>query len=263
MGRPRKANPFSAQRRIDGMERTPTATSPKAAPGRRLRTVLVAAVLVAAGAIGVTHLGSPRSVTSPAPIPEIDAFEAELTIEQPDGATQTWAIRVNHDDYEVRITSQHADGRVQHASVTIVGDETYTVTADGEQIVSPRAPGDGLNPPVADLFRAVSGALANADFVASGTETIAGNPATRYEVELTERSIAAFTNPVPIVAPDVTELTVWIADEHPRQIEMVTAFGYRERLTFLGFGGAAAITVPEGSFTFDPDPEVRLPIELN
>jgi hypothetical protein len=222
---------------------------------------LVAAVLTAAG-VGVAHVWSDRSVTGAAPSLETEAFEAMLTIEQPDGAMQTWAIRANDDDYDVRIISQDAGGRVRQGSVTIVGDQTYTVTGDGEQIVSPRAPGDGLNPPVADLFHAVTGALANSDFLRSGTDTIAGSPATRYDVELTERSIAAFTDPVPIVSLDVSQLTIWIADEHPRQIEMVTASGYRERLTFVGFGGAAPIAAPTGSFTFDPDPEPRLPVDL-
>jgi hypothetical protein len=241
-----------------------TATSSSAATRRRRRVyaVLVAAVLVAGGAVGVTQLWPDGGASVAAP-PDIDTFAARLTIEQPDGATQTWEIRANHDDYEVRITSKDADGRVAHSSVTIVGDQTYTVTADGAQIVSPRSPGDGLNPPVADLFHAVTGALANSDYVASGTETIAGSPAAKYEVELTERSIAAFSDPVPIVSPDVTRLTIWIADEHPRQIEMVTAFGYRERLTFLDVGGGAAITVPEGSFTVDPDPDLHLPSGLN
>jgi hypothetical protein len=94
-----------------------------------------------------------------------------------------------------------------------------------------------------------------------GTEVVEGSVATRYEVELSDRSIAAFSDPVPIVSQDVTRLTIWIAGEYPRQIEMVTASGYRESLTFRTIGDDVTITAPSVDYTFDPDPDLGFPID--
>jgi hypothetical protein len=236
---------------------------------RRLDVVLgaAAAVPLAIGSLAISLLPSEHAAAAAAhgatqPHEEVDSFEATLTFEEPDGSTITWAIRASDDDYEVEITAEEIDGDVEHAAVTMVGDLTYITTADGGNVVSPRQPGDGLNPPVADLAQAVISALENSDVSRSGTEVIAGSVTTRYEVELNDRSIAAFSDPVPIVSQDVTRLTIWIGGEYPRQLEMETAAGYRESLTFHSIGGAVTISEPSGDYAFDPDPDLGVPIDV-
>jgi hypothetical protein len=57
---------------------------------------------------------------------------------------------------------------------------------------------------------------------------------------------------VPIVSQDVTRLTIWIAGEYPRQIEMVTSYGHRVSLSFRSIGDDVTITAPSSDNTFDP-----------
>jgi hypothetical protein len=229
-----------------------------------------AAALLAVGGAAISQLTSDLSAVAAvhsAQRAEVDSFEGTLTFEEPDGSTLTWAIRGSHDDYEVDITAVDADGRVERGLVTMVGDRTYISTDDRGDIVSPRSPGDGLDPPIADLAEAVTGALERSDSTTTGTEVVAGSVTTRHEVELTDRSIAAFSEPVRIVSPDVTRLTVWTAGQYPRQIEMATASGYRETLTFRVIGGRVTIAAPAGDYSFDPepdlDPALRFPVDAD
>ena len=117
------------------------------------------------------------------------------------------------------------------------------------------SPGEGLNADYGEASAAlVTAALDGADVTESGRETIDGVLATRDDVALADRSIAALSalpeehrGTFDLEDPEnVDELTVWVADDHIRQIEIAHSDGATTRTTFSNLNGDVTITPPPG-----------------
>jgi hypothetical protein len=108
---------------------------------------------------------------------------------------------------------------------------------------------------VADASAAlVVAALDGSDVTAAGRETISGVLTTRYDVALTARSIDALSSLTPeqlawfdLDDPNqVDPLSVWIADDHIRRIEVAHSNRATTRTTFANLNGDITITPPPG-----------------
>lgn len=93
-----------------------------------------------------------------------------------------------------------------------------------------------------------------ADVGRIGTESIAGDIATRYGVDLTDRSRAAFSDPVLGLPSDMERLEVWVADDQLRRIMMTTASGSETVYTYFHIGADISLAEPQGDITPDPEP---------
>lgn len=190
----------------------------------------------------------------------VDSFEAVETVERADGQSSRATVRVSGDDAEIAFSDETPDGTVVHLSITLIGDLAYTSSEDGN-VVTPRHPDDGIDTSVAELSRALLVALEHSDVTSAGSEVIAGAVATRYDIELSDRSVGALSDPVLGFDPERMEsLSVWIAGDYPRQVEWVTDEGNRTQFTFLSIGEDVSITAPIGEFVFDDDPDGELSV---
>jgi hypothetical protein len=232
---------------------------------RRLVRVAAAAAAVAVIAVGVLAISQfPSEQDAAAAVrsalerqERIDAYEATYTSDFPDGRRgESGTVRVDGDDAEVDGTFETPDGRTESFTVTQVGELVYT-SFGGEDVVSPRRPDDSIQPSIAELSRALRGVLDSADVSRVGREVVAGIVATRYDLELDERTRLALADPVLGFQPDqvVLRLTIWLADDYPRQVEWVLDGGEHTLLTFVSIGDDLDIVAPAGDFTFDPEPE--------
>jgi hypothetical protein len=168
---------------------------------------------------------------------------------------ETDALRVDGDDFEFVSETSFADGRVDRFAVTVVDGINY-VSEDDEAVASPLPPGDGLDGSYADASAAlVDAALDGADVTEAGSEAVGGVVTTRYDIALTARSIDALSSLTPeqlawfdLDDPSqVDQLSVWVADDHIRRIEIAHSDGATTRTAFSNLNDDITITPPPGS----------------
>jgi hypothetical protein len=101
----------------------------------------------------------------------------------------------------------------------------------------------------------IAAAMSGATVTESGSQTVGSVEATRYDIELSDRSIAALQALTPnelawfeLEYPDqVDSVSIWIGDDLVRQIEIVQN-GATARATYSNFNGDIDITAPSGPF---------------
>ena len=259
----RSARPSGLQQERNGRVR-------RGSPAGRKRSVValgIAASILAVVTVGILTVWQfPAKQNAAAAVrraverqEEIDSYEARQTTTYPDGRTEDATGRVEGNDAEVDGVIEYPDGRTESLKITEVGELIYS-SFNGENIVSPQAPDETIQPSIAELSRALQGVLENSDVTPAGNEVIAGSEATRYEIELNDRARVALADPVLGFDPERMErLTIWIADDYPRQLEWLLDDGEHTVLTFASIGDDLTIVAPTGDYTFDPEPEIFNP----
>jgi hypothetical protein len=223
----------------------------------RLVVATAAATVIAAGAFVLVQSNdapnAQAAVTSAAEsMDEITSLEGELTTSVPGVSEGTTRIRVAGHDLEITGETQYADGHTEASTFTVVDGVGYE-TIESQTTATPVAPGDGLAPFAASSAAVISAALAGSDVTDQGDDSINGVATTRYDIQLTDTSIAALSELTPnelawfeLEYPAaVTTMTVWIADNLVHQIEIAQ----RDQITrtrFFNFGGEITITAPPG-----------------
>jgi hypothetical protein len=224
---------------------------------RRLVAGTAAATVIAAGTfVLVQSNGAPSAqaaVSSAAEsMDEITSLEGELTTSVPGVSEGTTRIRVAGDDLEITGETRYADGHTEASTFVLVDGIGYE-TIEGETTTTPVGPGDGLAPFASSSAAVISAALEGSDVTDHGEDSINGVATTRYDIQLTDTSVAALSTLTPnalawfeLEYPDaVTRMTVWIADNLVHQIEIAQ----RDQITrtrFFNFGGEITITAPPG-----------------
>ncbi len=129
--------------------------------------------------------------------------------------------------------------------------------AGGRPQRSTLAPEDGLDSPYGRLSDALLATLDGADVDEAGDEVIAGVDTIRYDITLTERSVAALS----ALAPELPgfedphgldRMSVWVADDHVHRIDVAFDDGRTLAATFSNLNGDIEITAP-------PEPYVDAP----
>lgn len=225
----------------------------------RLVTASAAAALVAFG--GFVILQSNDSPTAEAAVSsaadtmeDITSLEGELTVTVPGVSEGTTRIRVNGADVQLTTEAGYADGHAEASTFTVVDGIGYE-TIDGQTTTRPVGPNDGLAPFGPSSAAVISAALEGSDVTERGDESVDGVTTTRYDIELTETSIAALSALTPnelawfeLEHPhDVTSLSVWIADGLIRQVEIAQR-DQVSRTRFFNFGSDITITAPPGPY---------------
>jgi hypothetical protein len=187
-------------------------------------------------------------------ISTITSFEGELTSSQPGVSEGTTRIRVDGDDLQITGETRYADGHTEASTFTVV-DGTGYETIEGQTTSTPLGPDDGLAPFGQSSAALISAALEGSQVSERGGDTLNGVSTTRYDIQLTDTSIAALSALTPnelawfeLEYPDeVQALSVWAADDLVHQIEIVHR-DHVTRTTFFNFGGDITITAPPGPY---------------
>jgi hypothetical protein len=232
------------------------------ATGRHRRRWLRVAGVAAASVVVTVAFGLWQSGDGPSAaaavrsaaesLDDVISYEGRRTHERPDASVETDTLRVAGDDFEFVSETSFADGRVARFAVTVADGVQY-VSEDGETVTEPLGPDEGLDGSYADASAAlVVASLDGSDVTEAGSETINGVVTTRYDIALTARSIDALS----MLAPQqlawfdlddpsqVDQLSVWIADDHLRRIEVAHSDGAATRTTFSNLNGEITITPP-------------------
>jgi hypothetical protein len=234
---------------------------------RRLAALGIAASILVVVAIGILMVWQfPAKQDAAAAVrsavgrqEDLDSYEARQTTTFPDGRIEHATGRVDGDDAEVVGVLEYPDGRTESMKITEVGELVYS-SFNGENIVSPQAPDETIQPSIAELSRALQRVLDTSDVTPAGSEVVAGGEATRYEIELDDRARVALADPVlGFDPPRMERLTIWIADDYPRQLEWVLDDGEHAVLTLVSIGDDLDIGAPTGDYRFDPEPEIFNP----
>lgn len=184
----------------------------------------------------------------------ITSLEGELISLEPGVSEGTTRIRVDGDDVEISGETRYTDGRVERATLTVVGGTVYE-TIEGETTSAPRGPNDRLAPFGQSSEAVISAALEHSEVTERGEEIVTGVATTRYDLELTDASIVALSALTvhelawfELEYPDsVRTLSVWVADDLVHQIEIA----HRDQVTrtrFFNFNGDITITAPPGPY---------------
>lgn len=219
--------------------------------GHRLALLRVAAALavVALGFAVMSRVSNDRSAAATVRRAlerheGASSYEALMVTTVPGDGTTSYTVRVSGHDQAIDIDFESIDGQVEHSSVVLLGDVAYR-SLGGATVVEPRGAEVGVQPSYGALSSGLIDALGDADVAEDGTEIVGGVVATRYDVELSERSVAAFSVEELGLSPeDLVRLVVWIADEQLRQVELVYADGVAFVGTFSDVDGEIAITAP-------------------
>jgi hypothetical protein len=252
--------PGSARYRTILEAATADATEPAPRRGRIRWTAGVAAAVVAAGVGAVVVWGSGDEQTAEAAVraaaealDKVTSFEAEVAEEGGDFAATTARLRVDGADFEVELEFRADDGQIEHSVITVVDGIQYLAIEDGLPERSTLAPEDGLDSPYGRLAGALLTALDGADVEEAGDEVIAGVHTVRYDISLTERSVAALA----ALAPElpgfddprgVDRMSVWVADGHVHRIDVAFDDGRALDATFSNLNGDIEITAPPGPY---------------
>lgn len=228
-------------------------------PTWRIVAGTAAATIIAAGAFVIVQSKdaptAQAAVTSAAEaMDEITSLEGELTTSVPRVSEATTRIRVAGDDLEITGEARYADGHTEASTFTVV-DGTGYETIEDQTSSTPVGSGDGLAPFGPSSAAVISAALEGSDVTERGEDSLNGVATTRYDIQLTDTSIAALSALTPnelawfeLEYPDAVEtLSVWIADDLVHQIEIAQ----RDRITrttFHNFGGEITITAPPGPY---------------
>jgi len=218
-----------------------------------------AATLIAVGAFVVVQSDdaptAEAAVSSAADSMEtIASLEGELTVSVPglsEGATR---IRVNGDDLAITGETRFADGHTE-ATAFIVVDGTGYMTIDGRTTTTPVGPGDGLAPFGPSSAAVIAAALEGSEVTERGDEVLGGITTTRYDIQLTDASVAALAALSPgelawfeLEYPDaVKTLSVWVADDLVHQVEIAQR-DQTSRTRLFNFGEEQTITAPPGPY---------------
>lgn len=226
---------------------------------RRLVAGSAAATLVAAGVFIVLQTKdaptAQAAVSSAADAMDaITSLEGELTSSVPGVSEAKTRIRVDDDDLEITGETRYADGRIEASTFTVV-DGTGYETIDGRTTTTPVRPDDGLAPFGPSSAAVISAALEGSEVTERGEEVLDGVTTTRYDIQLTETSVAALSALTPnelawfeLEYPDaVKTLSVWVADNLVHQIEIAQRDQFT-RTKFFNFGGDFTITAPPGPY---------------
>lgn len=230
----------------------------------RLAAGTAAATLVAAG--GFVLLQSNDAPTAQAALvsaanamDEITSLEGELTSTVPGVSEGTTRVRVSGDDLQFTNESRYADGHTEASTFTVVDWIGYE-TIGGQTTTRPVSP-DEVGAPFGPSSAAViAAALQGSEVTERGEAAIDGVVTTRYDVQLTDTSIAALSALTPnelgwfeLEYPnDVKTLSVWIADDLVHQIE-ISQRDQTTRTRFYNFGGEITITAPPGPYLASTD----------
>lgn len=225
----------------------------------RLVAGTAAATVIAAGAFVLVQSNdaptAQAAVTSAAEaMDEITSLEGELTTSVPGVSDGTTRIRVAGDDLEITGETRYADGHTEASTFTVV-DGTGYETIDGQTTTTPVGPGDGLAPFGPSSAAVISAALEGSDVTERGADSLNEVATTRYDIQLTDTSIAALSALTPnelawfeLEYPDaVKTMSVWIADDLVHQIEIAQR-DQITRTTFYNFGAEITITAPPGPY---------------
>jgi hypothetical protein len=232
---------------------------------RRVRWAAgAAAAIVAAGAGAVVVWGSGDEQTAEAAVraaaealDEVTSFQAEVVEEGGDFSALTARLRVDGDDFEFKLDSREHDGRIEHSVITVVDGVQYLTIEDGPPERSTLAPEDGLDSPYGRLSGALLAALEGADVDEAGPEVVAGVDTIRYDITLTERSVAALS----ALAPElpgfedphgVDRMSVWVADDLVYRIDVAFDDGRTLAATFSNLNGDIEIDAPPGPYVDPP-----------
>ena len=232
---------------------------------RRVRWVAGAAaatVAVAAGALVVWSSGDDQTAEAAVraaaeALDEVTSFQAEVAEQGGDFAVLTAKLRVDGEDFEVELDSREHDGRVEHSVITVVNGVQYLTVDDGPTERSRVAPEDGLDSPYGRLSGALLAALDGADVDEAGGEVVAGVDTVRYEITLTERSVAALS----ALAPElpgfedphaVDRMSVWVADDRVHRFDVAFEDGRTLGATFSNLNGEIDVTPPPGPYVDAP-----------
>lgn len=217
-----------------------------------------AALVATAGFVAVQSSGAPSAeaaVSSAADaMGAVTSLEGELTSSTPGASDGTTRIRVDEADLEIVGEIRDADGHIEGSTSTVV-DGTGYETIEGRTTSALFGPDGGLAPFGASSEAVVAAALEGSDVSDGGEEVLDGVTTTRYDLELTDASIAALSALTPselarfeLEHPeDVEALSVWVADDCVHQVEIA----HRDRLTrtrFFNFNGDITITAPPGPY---------------
>jgi hypothetical protein len=221
-----------------------------------------AIVAVAAGALVIWSSGDDQTAEAAVraaaeALGEVTSFQAEVAEQGGDSAVLTAKLRVDGDDFEVELDSREYDGRVEHSVITVVDGVQYLTVDNGPTERSRVAPEDGLDSPYGRLSGALLAALEGADVDEVGTEVVAGVDTVRYDINLTERSVAALV----AVAPElpgfedphaVDRMSVWAADDRVYRIDVAFDDGRTLGATFSNLNGEIDVIPPPGPYVDAP-----------
>ena len=254
-------SPFTASGPASSLR--PSAQRDRRRPWRLVAGVAAATLVAVGGFVVVQSNDAPTAqaavVSAAEAMDEITSLEGELITSVPGVSNGTTRIRVDGDDLEITSETQYADGQTEASTFTVV-DGTGYETIEGQTTTTPFGPDDGLAPFGPSSAAVISAALEGSDVTKQGGDTLDGVATTRYDIELTDASIAALSALTPNVLawfeleyPDaVRTLSVWIADDLVHQIEIAQ----RDQITrtrFFNFGSDITITAPPGPYTPSTD----------
>jgi hypothetical protein len=236
-----------------------TVPQPHRGPTWRLVMGMAAATVGVAGGLFVVQSGdappAQAAVVSAADaLSEITSLEGEVTTSEPGVSEGISRIRVDGDDVEITGETRYADGHIEASTFTVVDGIGYE-TIEGRTTSRPLGPDERLAPFGRSSAAVISAALVGSEVSEQAADTVDGVSTTRYDIRLTDASIAALSRLTPnelawfeLEYPErVRSLRVWVADDLVHQIGIV----HRERVTrtrFFNFGGDVTITAPPGPY---------------
>ncbi len=226
---------------------------------RRLVAVLAAGALTAGGAVVLVQsrdLPTAHAVlmTAAQRTGAVTSLEGSATQIRSESHS-TSHIQMNGDNFKVVTEGRYSDGHREGSTFVAIDDTGYE-TVEGQTTASPLDPQDRLEPFGKASAAVVLAALEGSNVVQRGDETVHGVVTSRYQIELTRRSIAAlsalppsqlawfeFENP-----GEVQGLTVWVGAGLVRQIEIKSG-DRATRAEFFNFNTDIRITAPPGPYT--------------
>ena len=233
---------------------TTTATQPRPQTRRRLTfaaaLAAVAAVIAVAGSVNFNEQASAAEVITAAAVATGDqtSLRAELVVEQSGESQTTTAAATGRD---IQVISPEV-------TTTIVGDRAVE-QYDGEKPRTSRVePGEGLAPFASSSEAVVLAALKGNGVTELGNESVRGQDATHYRIDLDQPAKDRLSELSPgqlawfeLESPNnAVQLDVWVSDELIRRVRVVSEFGPGEpsevtTTEFYDFGADIDISLPK------------------
>ncbi len=221
---------------------------------RRRFTAAAAAVLViAAAALVAQSANAPNAQATVSEaaraLAEITSLEAKLTATSPHQQS-TSHLRVNGDNFEIKDSTTYADGHSEASTTTVVDGVRYE-EIEGEITRSPTRTGDRLTPFGSASEAVISAAMTGASVIDAGSERVGSADSTRFDVKLSEASVAALSALSPselawfeLEYPDqVDSISIWIGDGVIRQVTIGQGDSVT-KLTYSSFNSDITISAP-------------------